>query len=285
MNPATPPTLTAFGKPGIDPRWTSSAKEGIGTAYHTASLVWFTVSHGILNEVYYPTVDTPNLRDLQFLITDGKTFVHEERRDLNHTIDYSEPGTLLLGTRNADPEGRYEIVREFLCAPHQSVVLVSGRLVIHDPALEGKLTLYLLSAPHVAGLGQDNTARVIHHAGERFLYATRKNVHMMIGARPVLGRRSVGFVGSSDGYSDLIDNRVLDWNFTDAEGGNVAMIAEMRLNENGEFVIGVGMGMTYGIWELVRMSRPQPRQAEEADRGGDKNSLRSNGMASKESEK
>ncbi len=50
-------------------------------------------------------------------------------------------------------------------------------------------------------------------------------------------------------------------------------------------IIGFGMGMTYGIWELVRMSRPQPRQAEEADRGGDKNSLRSNGMASKESEK
>jgi hypothetical protein len=40
----------AFGAPGIEPRWTSSAKTGIGTAYHTSSRVWFTISHGIVNE-------------------------------------------------------------------------------------------------------------------------------------------------------------------------------------------------------------------------------------------
>ncbi|MEZ5329102.1 MAG: glycoside hydrolase family 15 protein [Verrucomicrobiales bacterium] len=242
MNPATP--LPAFGKPGIDPRWTSSAKEGIGTAYHTASLVWFTLSHGILNEIYYPTVDTPNLRDLQFLITDGETFVHEEKRDLDHEVDYAEPGTLLFSARNTDPDGRYEITKEFLCAPHQSVVLVSGRLVIHDPALCGKLKLYLLAAPHVAGLGQSNTARVIDQAGESFLYACRHHTHMMIAAYPSLGRRSVGFVGASDGYRDLIENRALDWNFTEAEDGNVATIAEMQLSGIGEFVIGVGLGNT-----------------------------------------
>ena len=76
----------AFGAPGITPRWTSSAKEGLGTAYHTSCRVWFTLSHGILNELYYPTVDQPNTRDFQFLITDGKTFCHEEKRDLDHQI-------------------------------------------------------------------------------------------------------------------------------------------------------------------------------------------------------
>ena len=74
----------APGAPGIEPRWTSSAKDGIGTAYHTSSRLWFTLSHGIVNEVYYPHVDTPNTRDLQFLITDGETFCHEEKRDLDH---------------------------------------------------------------------------------------------------------------------------------------------------------------------------------------------------------
>ena len=66
----------AFGRPGIPPRWTSSAKEGVGTAYATASRVWFTLSHGILNEIYYPTIDRPQVRDMQFLITDGETFFH-----------------------------------------------------------------------------------------------------------------------------------------------------------------------------------------------------------------
>lgn len=62
----------APGAPGITPRWTSSAKQGIGTAYHTSSRVWFTVSHGVINEIYHPHLDTPNTRDLQLLVSDGE---------------------------------------------------------------------------------------------------------------------------------------------------------------------------------------------------------------------
>src|SRR6476620_6906012 len=58
----------AFGAPGIEPRWTHSSKEGIGTSYHSSCHVWFTLSHGILNEIYYPTVDQHNTRDVEFLI-------------------------------------------------------------------------------------------------------------------------------------------------------------------------------------------------------------------------
>src|SRR5690349_14911003 len=53
----------AFGAPGIAPRWTQSAKDAIGTAYSAGSTVWFTVSAGILNEAYYPTIDRPQIRD------------------------------------------------------------------------------------------------------------------------------------------------------------------------------------------------------------------------------
>ena len=56
----------AFGKPGIAPRWTRSDKHGVGTAYSAASRVWFTISAGILNEVYYPTIDRPQIRDLVY---------------------------------------------------------------------------------------------------------------------------------------------------------------------------------------------------------------------------
>jgi glucoamylase len=42
----------AFGAPGIAPRWTESTKDAIGTAYSPGSTVWFTVSAGILNEIY-----------------------------------------------------------------------------------------------------------------------------------------------------------------------------------------------------------------------------------------
>ena len=64
----------AFGWPGVEPRWTSSRKDCVGMAYSASSRIWFTVSHGILNEIYYPTIDRPQTRDMEFLLTDGETF-------------------------------------------------------------------------------------------------------------------------------------------------------------------------------------------------------------------
>ena len=46
----------APGWPGIPGRWTSAAKSGVGTAL-AGSPVWFTLSHGILNEIYAPRID------------------------------------------------------------------------------------------------------------------------------------------------------------------------------------------------------------------------------------
>ncbi|MGB7131176.1 MAG: hypothetical protein WBD59_10220, partial [Candidatus Sulfotelmatobacter sp.] len=75
-----PSTRFAPGWPGIPPRWTSSAKSGVGTALNQHSKVWFTLSHGILNEVYFPRVDQACTRDCGFLVTDGKSFFSEEKR-------------------------------------------------------------------------------------------------------------------------------------------------------------------------------------------------------------
>src|SRR5258708_37385114 len=118
----------AFGAPGIEPRWTSSAKEGVGTAYHTSWRVWFTLSHGIVNEIFYPHVDKPNTRDFQFLISDGETFSHEEKRDLNHQIEYPERDCLFYRLTNSDRNDRYRLVKEELADPHRSVPLVRTKL-------------------------------------------------------------------------------------------------------------------------------------------------------------
>ena len=115
-------TFSIFAKPGeipwgsarpvSPPGWTSSAKDGIGTAYHTSSRLWFTLSHGIVNEIYFPHVDSPNTRDLQFLITDGETFCHEEKRDLDHLTEYPEQKVLLYRLTNSDREGRYRLLKK-----------------------------------------------------------------------------------------------------------------------------------------------------------------------------
>jgi hypothetical protein len=71
----------APGGPGIEPRWTHGAKVAVGSAYSTSSRVWYTLDAGCVAEIYYPTIDTPQIRDLQFLFTDGETFFHDERRN------------------------------------------------------------------------------------------------------------------------------------------------------------------------------------------------------------
>src|SRR5438445_3732761 len=184
---------SAFGAPGIEPRWTRNAKEGISTAYHTGWRVWFTLSHGIINELYYPNVDCPNTRDLQLLITDGETFCHEERRDLEHRLEYPEKSTLCYRLINSDPQGRYRIIKEVITDPHVSVLLMSAHLEILDERLRGKLRVYALLAPHLKGLGQHNSAWCYDLDCRPLFHAQREDIHLAFGATPDFTRRSVGY--------------------------------------------------------------------------------------------
>src|SRR5256885_1814950 len=144
--------VSAFGAPGNEPRWTRSTKEGIGTAYHTSCRVWFTLSHGIINEIYYPNVDSPNTRDLQLLITDGETFCHEERRDLDHKIEYPEKSTLYYRLTNSDPAGRYVIIKDVITDPHLSVFLMMriSNDVFDNHVAPGGIIKDVITDPHLS---------------------------------------------------------------------------------------------------------------------------------------
>src|SRR5438874_1408415 len=240
-----PQNSIAFGAPGIEPRWTSSAKEGVGTAYHTSCRVWFTLSHGIVNEIYYPHVDQPNTRDFQFLISDGETFCHEEKRELTHAIDYPERDCLLYRITNSEPGGRYRIVKDVFADPHQSVLLVHTKLEVLDESLRRKLRLYALLAPHIAGFGTGNSGRCIQVGGIKLIRAQRKNVHLIMACSTGFSRRSVGYVGFSDGWQDLMHNFKMDWQFESAENGNIALTGEINLPHSGEFTMAVAFGRSY----------------------------------------
>jgi len=80
------------GRPGIPPRWTSSAKSGVGTALSPSSRVWFTLSHGIVNEIYFPRVDIACTRDLGLIVTDGRFYFSEEKRHATSVVNYLAPG-------------------------------------------------------------------------------------------------------------------------------------------------------------------------------------------------
>ncbi len=93
----------AFGAPGMEPRWTRATKDAVGTSRSAASHVWYTVSLGVPNEVYWPTIDRPQIRDLQFLVTDGETFFHDDRRHLTTAAEIVDPDALGVCVTNAPP--------------------------------------------------------------------------------------------------------------------------------------------------------------------------------------
>jgi glucoamylase len=239
-----PGSNIAFGAPGMEPKWTSSAKEGFGTAYHTSCRLWFTLSHGIVNEIYYPSVDHPNTRDFQYLITDGETFCHEERIDLIHELDYPEKGCLFYKLTNSEPNGRYRIIKHVLTDPHRSVLLVRTKLEINDKSLKDKLRLYALLAPHLAGYGSGNYGRTTEISGSMLLHAHRGGIHLTMGCTTHFTKMSVGFVGASDGWQDL-RNFKMDWEFDSAEDGNIALMGEIDPRRGDEFTVAISMGQSY----------------------------------------
>jgi glucoamylase len=236
----------AFGGPGMEPRWTSSVKDAVGTAYAASSRIWFTCSHGVLNEVYHPTIDRAQVRDMEFLVTDGETFFHEEKRDLETTFEYIHPEALGVRYVNRDPEGRYTLTKEIICDPHHSVV-INHVHIEGDADLLPRLKVYALLAPHLDGGGAGNSARAVDIAGHKAVLAWKNGWSLAMGASGGFKRVSCGFVGASDGWRDLMDNFKMDWEFGSATGGNIAVMGEVDLkgqNMKGaiEFTVAFGIG-------------------------------------------
>ena len=231
----------AFGAPGLQPRWTSSAKDAVGTAYSSSSRAWFTVSHGTLNEIYYPTIDRPQTRDMEFLITDGETFFHEEKRDLSHEFEYIDSDALGVRIINRDPEDRYALRKAIISDPHYPVVLIHVRLE-GDEDLLSRLKIYALMSPHVDGGGAGNSARVAEVAGKRVLLAWKDGASVAMAADVGFSGASCGYVGASDGWQDLKQNLKMNWEYGSALNGNVAVIGQVNPAGAREFTVAIGFG-------------------------------------------
>jgi glucoamylase len=231
----------AFGGPGIEPRWTHGNKDGVGTAFSADSKVWFTVWRGIVTEVYYPFVDHPQLRDLQFLVSDGRQFFHDEKRNLTSVTErLADPG---LGFRitNSDPDGRYVIHKEVISDPHLPVVLQHVRLE-RKAELADPVTLYVLAAPHLDGGGWGNSGYVGRIAGRDVFVAEKNGAWLALGATVPFSQLSCGFVGASDGWTDLASHLGMTWEFDRATNGNIALTGALALGERSEFTLGLAFG-------------------------------------------
>src|SRR5258708_25538120 len=117
----------APGGPGAMPTWTAGSKEAVGTATATESHVWFTLEVGILTEVYYPRLDTENLRTLEFAVSDGKT-TWAESRDLKHSLERLNNDALLYRQTSSEPSGKFKIQKTYVSDPQRDAVLIEVTL-------------------------------------------------------------------------------------------------------------------------------------------------------------
>jgi glucoamylase len=228
----------APGWPGIAPRWTSSAKSGIGTALSPVSRVWFTLSHGILDEIYYPRVDQACTRDFGFIVTDGAGFFAEEKRDCTFNLSRLEDGVPAFQLASTHTGGRFRIIKYVLTDPRADVVMQRVRLeVLSGPPLR----LFALLAPHLVNGGAHNTGWIGDYKGHRLLFAEGDGTCLALGcSRPFLAA-SVGFVGTSDGWQMLHANGSLTDQYDRAADGNVALTAEIAEPAT-EFLLALGFG-------------------------------------------
>jgi len=196
-----------------------------------------------VTEVYYPTIDSPQIRDLQFLITDGENFFHDERRNFIGEIDCISEAALGFNALNREKEGRYRIRKTILGDPHQNCPLVHAQLDA-PPQLLPKLRMYVLCAPHLEIGGWHNNGEVLRLEERTILIAYKGDTWLALGATVLFTESSCGYVGVNDGWTDLAENYRLDWQYDAVLDGNIALTGRLDLSKDSTFTLGLAFGTT-----------------------------------------
>lgn len=238
----------APGSPGIPPTWTSSAKDVVGCSLGPARL-WFTMGYGIVNEVYWPRVDIPQIRDLGFIVADNKGLWVEVKRIGQYQLRSVAAGVPAYEITHSHP--RFTLRLRISPDPLRDVLAIECRLESDDLALRP----YALLAPHLGATGYGNRAVIAEHRGRRFLSAERSPFAMALAAvdehqQDAIVRASAGYVGASDGWQDFARNGSMTWDCPAAGPGNVALMAELpRLS-----VIALGFASSQGAAATLAVS-------------------------------
>jgi glucoamylase len=230
---------TAPGAPGAKAWWTPADKDGFGTAATLDSKLWHTLEQGELTEVYYPDLGTPSIRDLQLVVTDGRTFADRERDATTHKVELVDDRSLTYRQIDTAKSGAYRIVKTYVTDPARSTLLVDVRF----QSLTGKpYQVYALLDPALSNDGNDDSGTARHGT---LLTQDAKAGSALI-ADPSLGRTSTGYLDASDGWTDLRDDYTMDWTYRSSPHGNVAQTAQTRLDgvRHRHLQLALGLGGT-----------------------------------------
>ncbi len=215
---------TAPGHPGMKPNWSNSAKEMVGCGLGPSRL-WYTLSRGIVNEVYYPRIDVPQIRDLGFVVAGERGFWVEVKTLGSHAFRLVEAG--VPAAEIVHHHGRFKLKLRIAPDPERDVLLLEMQLE-GDPDLRP----HVLLSPRLGGTGHDNIAETARYRGRSVLWAEQGPFGLALaaagdGQKDALGKTSAGYVGASDGWQDFAHNGAMQWQYRKAGPGNVALTGEL----------------------------------------------------------
>jgi glucoamylase len=247
-----PPAAAAGVAPGCcgdASAWTTGDKDAIGTSATTTSKVWYTVANGITSEVFYPRADVPDMQDMQYVVTDGSTFVDLERDATTHVVTMPDPKSLEYTVTNTAKSGRYRITNTYVSDPNQNTLVINTRFQSLDG---GQYHLYLLSNPSLAGGGAndnawwDATNGTLDAGDTETLFGSPLTVDSAL-------KVSTGFTAHDNGYAgtasdcdvDLTANHTLINSYDSiASPGNAVQCGQIPVATDTTFTVALGYGAT-----------------------------------------
>ena len=230
---AQPGAGLAPGAPGKDAHWASAGKQGIGTSNTLESKVWFTLQGGTLTEVFYPTVDMPEVASLEFVVVNPSSRkVETEREDANSHVRILSDRSLLFRQTSGARNDQWKIIKTYVTDPRRNTLLI-------DVLFETKnrdLALYVYFDPSLNNSGRHDSAWT---QGEG-LVANDADKFSALLVSGGFAAATNGFFGVSDGLEQLRQSGQISTAFTRAENGNIAQLA--KLNHPSHFTLALGFG-------------------------------------------
>ena len=223
----------APGGPGVSATWGPSEKSFLGTSTTTTSSVYFTGYRGIVSEIFYPVLDTANSVDLQFLVGDtAKTFVDEEKLQ-NYTVGQAHNRSMRWNVTTNNTAHNWSITKNVFTDPARNTLVMRVTLNTFNGKKVGDFNLYTLHNPSMDNSGGGDISQTLSSAGRTMLVASQGSRASALAVSspwklssgvPMV---SSGFVGASDGWTDLLggaSDKTMTWNYDSATNGNVAQM-------------------------------------------------------------
>ena len=231
----------APGAPGAAATWRSGDKDGIGTSLGRTSKVWYTLTDGTMSETYYPAADTPNVRDLGFVVSDGSTSSQRETDGTTQRVELADPTSLTYRQITTDDGGRWRITKTYVTDPERPTVVMD----VSFESLSGEpFSLYALYDPSLAGTAAGDSGSGT--AGALLASDTHladRPVASALVSSTGFAATSTGYAGSSDGWTDLADDHDLDATYDSAGPGNIVQTGEIPTDgAQTHFTLALGFG-------------------------------------------